>query len=116
MIDQISLDLHWHGDGFSVPDLTEFDPRSIDGTLVWMERDFDLPLQDVCITYELHIDAAPVGTHLMINGRDFGEIETPFVFDVTDCVTLEENRIALRVMHGASGRFGAVSMVAIPCE
>ena len=127
MISEIALNAHWHGinadrlpdegiNGFSVPDLAAFDPRLIDGKLVWLEREFDLPLQDVCITYELHVDAAPVGTHLTINGRDFGEIETPFVFDVTDMVTLEDNRIAFRVMHGASGRFGAVSMVAIPCE
>ncbi len=127
MISEIALNAHWYGssadrlpdeliNGFSVPNLAAFDPRRIDGKLVWLEREFDLPLQDVCISYELQIDAAPVGTQLTINGRDFGEIETPFVFDVTDMVTLEDNRIAFRVMHGASGRFGAVSMMAIPCE
>ncbi len=116
MISEISLDLHWYGDDFSISELAAFDPRGIDGKLVWLEREFDLPLQDVCISYELYVNAAPAGTHLTINGRDFGEIETPFVFDVTDFVTLEQNRIAFRVMHGASGRFGAVRLVAIPCE
>ncbi len=127
MIAEIALNTHWYGiradrlpdeaiGGFSVPELAAFDPRKIEGKLVWLEREFDLPLQDVCITYELHVDAVPVGTHLTINGRDFGEIETSIAFDVTDFVTLDGNQIAFRVMHGASGRFGAVSMVAIPCE
>ncbi len=127
MISEISLNAHWHGilaervpdeliDGFSVPELTTFDARRIAGKLAWLERDFDLPLQDLCITYDLHIDAVPAGTHLVLNGRDFGEIETPFAFDVTDLVALEDNRLVFRVMHDAAGQFGVITLTAIPCE
>lgn len=127
MIDTISLNYHWHGvvadrlpdepiDGFSVPDLAAFDARRIDGKMVWLERVFDLPLQEVCIGYTLHVESAPIGTHLILNGRSFGEIETAFAFDVTDFVALEDNRLVFRVMRGATGQFGGVYLSAAPCE
>ena len=123
MIDAISLDAHWRvhypnrpTDSLSVTSLAKFDARRIDGTLAWLEREFDLPMQDECINYRLQIDAVPVGTHLRLNGRDFGELTEPLSLDVTDMVALEDNRIAFRVSHNAAGAFGAVRLIAIPCE
>lgn len=125
MIDTISLDAHWRASAFSrqtdaaaftVPSLAAFDTRHIDGKLAWLEREFDLPVQDECVNYRLQIDSVPVGTHLTLNGRDFGELVEPLSFDVTDLVALEDNAIAFRVSHNAAGRFGAVQLIAIPCD
>lgn len=123
----ISLDSHWRCafteqlpeggiDGFDVESLVGFDPRAIEGRFAWLERAFDLPMPDECINYRLEIDYAPRDTHLFINGRALGEIATPFHFDVTDFVALEDNRIVLRVAHNAFGGFGPMWLVAIPCE
>lgn len=127
MIDTISLDAHWRAiylrhpldrptEGSSVASLAKFDARQVEGTTVWLEREFDLPVQDACINYLLQIDAVPVGTHLRLNGRDLGELTEALSLDVTDMVALEDNRIAFRVSHNAAGAFGAVRLVAVPCE
>ncbi len=127
MIETIDLNAHWRCvyaeqlpdggiDGFDVAALTTFDPRAIEGKFAWLERDFDLPVQDVCVNYQLQIDDAPHDTHLFINGRAFGEVATPFTFDVTDVVALEDNRIVFRVAHNAFGGFGPVRLEAVPCE
>ena len=124
MISEISLDSHWRCDnlegdpdnGIDVPLLAAFDARQIESDLARLERYFDLPMQDVCINYDLRIDSVPVGTHLTLNGRDLGEISVPLVLDVTDTVTLEDNTIAFRVVRGAAGAFGSVRLTAVPCE
>ncbi len=123
MIPEISLNTHWRqtsapdaDDGSDVPLLAQFEPRRIKGKMAWLEREFDLPMQDVCINYLLRIDAVAQGTHLSINGRDFGEIAAPLEIDVTDNVALEDNKIVLRVLHNAFGAFGTVQLIAVPCE
>lgn len=123
----ISLDAHWHTlylrhpldrptDGASVPSLLKFDARQVEGTTAWLEREFDLPMQEECVNYLLQIESVPVGTHLTLNGRDFGELTEALSVDVTDMVALEDNEIAFRVSHNAAGAFGAVRLVAVPCE
>ena len=127
MINEIALDTLWRCgyfdaapapriDGFSLARLANFDPRQIDGKLAWLEHAFDLPMQDECVNYHLVISALPVGTQLFLNGRDYGEISTPFTADVTDTVFLEDNLIAFRVFRDSAGAFGAVKLVAIPCD
>ncbi len=127
MIDSISLDTLWRVDyldaapegridGFSLPLLADFHPRQIERKLAWLEHAFDLPDQDVCINYHLSISALPRGTQLILNGRDFGEIPAPLTLDVTDFVFLEDNLIAFRVFRNASGAFGSVRLLAIPCD
>src|SRR5579871_6599873 len=100
MIPEIPLNTHWRqnsapdtDDGFDVPLLSNFESRRIQGKMAWLERAFDLPIQDVCINYLLRIDAVAQGTHLSINWRDFGEISAPLEIDVTDNVALENNTI-----------------------
>lgn len=126
MIDAISLDTHWRCeyldsvpdgqiDGFDIPSLAKFEPRRIPSKLAWLERYFDLPMQDECINYTLTIDSAPVGTHLTLNGRELGEIVAPLALDVTDLVALEDNVMALRVPHNAFGAFSVMRLTVIPC-
>ncbi len=123
MIETISLDANWrcgNGDpdvetaGFDVPSLAAFDLHPANGSRAWLKHRFDLPLQDVCITYTLNIDALPPKTRLSINGHDFGEIVTPFSQDVTEAVFLENNQMILRV--STTGAFGVVRLIAIPCD
>lgn len=127
MIDTISLDSHWRCDtlegdpderiaGFDVALLSAFDPGRIGAGTAWLEKPFDLPMQDVCINYLLKIEAAPAATRLYLNGRDFGVIDTPLQLDVTDTVALEGNVIAFRVGASDGQRFGLVRLVAIPCK
>ena len=131
MIDAISLDAHWlceyfedapdeveFATGIDVPTLMgwTFDSRRTGGWAAWLEKRFDLPLQDLCVNYDLSIEAAPPGTRLYINGRDFGVITTPLQIDVTDTVALEDNVVALRVVGGSDATFGSSRLIAVPCE
>jgi hypothetical protein len=126
------LDRHWSCDYFEVePDLYEFQDYRVSLTSLqdwqferrfpeswaaWLERRFDLHPIDTCVHYVLSIDAAPEGTALSVNGRQFGAISAPCRIDITDFVTLDENRIAFRVHSGSTGRFGTVRLTAVPCE
>ncbi len=106
-------------DGFDVPVLQAwaFDRRMTEGWVAWLQRTFDVPpIEDVCVNFVLHIKSAPPGTHLIINGRDFGAVPMPFSFDVTDYITLEDNIIAFRVPCEAGGGFGDVRLRVVPCE
>jgi hypothetical protein len=127
MMETISLDPHWRCNAFdhrldppnsvrTVASLAVFDTRTIGGQQALLEREFDLPAQDECVNYLLEIDTVPVGTHFTLNGRDFGELTEPLSLDVTDLVALEDNRIAFRVPHNAAGHFGAVRLIAVPCD
>ncbi len=127
MIDAISLDTNWRCDtlegdpderigGFEVPSLADFEVERVGGKTAWLEKRFDLPVQDVCINYTLEIETAPRDVWLYINGRDLGRIRGPLRFDVTDMVALEDNVIAFRIVDQTEGGFGAVRLIAVPCE
>ena len=107
--------------GQFVPSLRRFVPgrRYGAGWTAWLTRTFDVPpMLDVCLRFDLHISAAPSTIMLYLNGRRMGEVDgrQPFVFDVTDFITLEDNQIALRVDCASEGVFGAVSVKAEPCN
>ncbi len=104
-------------DSHPIPSLTawRFDARMVEGWSAYLQRRFDLPLQDVCVNYTLHIDALPAPTTLYLNGRDFGVIDAPFSADVTDFIALDDNRIAFRVPCDAVGGFGRARLIAVPC-
>lgn len=93
-----------------------FDARMVEGWSAYLHRTFDLPLQDECINYILHIDRLPASAHLYLNGRDFGDLTAPLTIDVTDFIALEDNRIAFRVSCDAVGGFGRVRLIAVPCD
>jgi hypothetical protein len=99
----------------SLPDW-RFSGRYPEGWAAWLERRFDLQPTDMCVRYTLRIEATPDGAALSVNGRQFGVIDAPCSVDVTDYVTLDENRIAFRVLSGANGAFGALRLTAVPCE
>lgn len=127
----LTLDTDWTCDYFEVdPDLYEFqdyaaalprlgdwrfDRRYPDGWAVWLERRFTLHPTSECVRYELSITAAPSGAQLSMNGKAYGSVSAPTTYDVTDDVTLDENRIAFRVESGAEGGFGEIRLRAIAC-
>lgn len=130
-IPDISLDDHWALDYFEdIPTLYEFmethrlpslakwrfDKTRAENWIAWLQREFDLPLRDVCVTYTLCIDSAPDETRFYLNGRDFGVITTPLRLDVTDFVTLEANIIAFRVPCDMRGSFSDLRLTAFPCN
>src|SRR5690554_4775809 len=56
-----------------------------------LRRTFDLqPIGEVCLRFLLHIESAPGGTAVSVNGYDAGVTihGQPFVADVTDSLTL----------------------------
>jgi hypothetical protein len=129
-IPDISLDDGWTCDYFEdIPTLYEFmetypveslarwrfDRMRAENWIAWLEKKFDLPMRDVCVTYWLTIDSAPDETRFYLNGREFGVIETPLRLDVTDFVTLEANTIAFRVPCGMRGSFSDIRLTAFPC-
>lgn len=95
-----------------------FDKRCGEGWLAWLQKQFDLPVMNniACINYVLQIDSVPYGAILVINGREFGAISTPFEMDVTDFIALEDNRMAFRVPCTTEGGFQGIRLVAVPCE
>lgn len=103
----------------SVPSLANwaFDRRRTEGWLAWLQKKFDLPVMNnvECMNYVLEIDYVPYGAALVINGREFGAVQTPFRMDVTDFIALEDNRIAFRVAN-TEGAFQGIRLVAVPCE
>lgn len=106
--------------GQPVPSLRAFSysGRVDDSWLAWLTRTFDVPpILDVCLRFDLHITAAPGDIVLYMNGQRLGEVEgrEPFVLDVTDFITLEDNQIALRVDCAQGGAFGEVVLKAEPC-
>ena len=95
-----------------------FDRRLSDGWAAWLQRRFDLPMLNhiACVNYVLQIDDAPYGAILDINGREFGQVQTPFTMDVTDFIALEDNTIGFRVPCHATGQFQGIRLVAVACE
>jgi hypothetical protein len=91
------------------------DPKN--GECLHLSQTFDLdPIGEVCLRFFLHIDSAPDGTAVAMNRWHVGITQTgqPFIADVTDYVTLEENVMLLTVNQ--PGQFGAVWLESVPCE
>lgn len=94
-----------------------FDKRMNENWAAWIWRTFDLPpMDDICLNYVLSISQTPDRVELHLNGRNLGMISAPLEIDVTDMVTLDENRIAFRVPCDAEGQFGDIRLRAVPCR
>ncbi|MBZ0290607.1 MAG: hypothetical protein K8I30_23485 [Anaerolineae bacterium] len=107
--------------------MTTFDPISLDllpvtshvqsGGSIHLQCTFDLdPIGEVCLRFVLHIDAAPVGTTVDLNRwhMSITPENQPFIADVTDFVTLEDNVLLLQLRE--TGMVGAVWLERVPCE
>ena len=101
-----------------LPQLADY-PRdliAVSGTLN-LRRTFDLePIGDVCLRFHLHLDRAPIGTKVFMNGWHLGTLQStePLQADITDYVSLEDNFVLLKLTH--SGDLHGLSIQAIPCE
>ena len=94
---------------------SQADPKN--GETLHQSQPFDIePIGEVCLRFFLHIDSAPDGTLITLNRWQVGifQIGQPFIADVTDYVTLEDNVLLLKVNQ--SGSFGAIWLECIPCE
>ncbi|MFN8378139.1 MAG: hypothetical protein U0452_05660 [Anaerolineae bacterium] len=88
------------------------------GRMAWLSRTFDVPpILDQCLRFDLHITAAPGRVVLTVNGQMRVAVDgtRPFVFDVTDFITLEDNILTLQVDCAGAGSFGDVFLKAEPC-
>jgi hypothetical protein len=82
-----------------------------------LRHTFDLePITDVCVRYVLHVEAAPEGTTVFINGWHVGTAQAgkALVSDVTDYVTLEGNVLLLKISK--KGELRRLWLQAVPCE
>jgi hypothetical protein len=111
----ISLDNHWQlnteRDSFSLSDWL------LQHGMVELRRMFDLePIGEVCLRFYLHVDAAPGGTAVSMNGHEVGTVQAgqSFAADVTDDLTLENNLLLLKVSQ--RGVFASVWLERIPCD
>lgn len=111
MLDPISLDDHWlcgyaavppvEGIVNPVPSLAawSFDTTDSENNVAWLKRTFTLETVDFCVNYLLHLDSAPAGTVIYINGEVIGEYLSPLpeygplALDVTMVVALDDNEI-----------------------
>ncbi len=100
-----------------LPQLADY-PRdliAVSGTLN-LRHTFDLePIGDVCLRFHLHLDCAPIGTQVYVNGWHLGTLQSaePLHADVTDYVSLEDNFVLLKLTH--SGELHGVSIQPVPC-
>lgn len=85
--------------------------------MIYLRRTFDLePIEDVCLRFILHVETAPEGTAVYINGWHAGTVQAgaALVSDVTDYVTLEDNVLLLKVSR--RGEFGGLWLQPLPCD
>jgi len=88
-----------------------------EGESVRLERKFSLePMDEICVSYFLHVLEAPLTAQITINGRVLAAYVKPFEMDVTDYVWLEDNVIAIYVSGAAPGKFGDVYLQPVPCD
>ncbi|MBI1281296.1 MAG: hypothetical protein GC179_24425 [Anaerolineaceae bacterium] len=101
-----------------LPQLADY-PRdliAVSGTLN-LRHTFDLePIGDVCLRFALHLDRAPVGTQVYVNGWHLGTLQSsePLNADITDYVSLEDNLVLVKLTH--SGELRGLSIEPVPCE
>jgi hypothetical protein len=101
-----------------LPTLADY-PREVVSfyRLLHVQRCFDLqPIDDLCVRYHLHLDHAPDGTQVYINGWHAGTVQSgkSLISDVTDFVTLEANLLLLKINR--EGDLRGVSLRPVPCE
>lgn len=107
--------------------MTTFDPILLDingvhehpeiGEPIRLQHTFDLePIREICLRFVLHIDSAPRGTIVEMNRWQVGATQAgqPFITEVTDYVTLENNVLLLQVNQ--PGEFGGIWLERVPCE
>jgi hypothetical protein len=84
--------------------------------VVQIKREFDLePIGELCLRFLLHLDQAPAGTQVYVNGWHAGTTEAgkALITDVTDTITLEANLLHLKLSR--RGALGGLRLAAVPC-
>lgn len=88
---------------------------STDDTWVW--RTFSLEPTEFCVRYFLQLDSMPAYTTIEINGHIIVSTVTThsLTVDVTDYVTLEENKLAFKLVQ-LGVPLGKVRLLPISCD
>jgi hypothetical protein len=107
--------------------MKNFDPIPLDvnpsnvpiknGESVQLRHTFDLePISEICLRFYLHIDSSPDGTIVHLNRWQVGPTQSdqPFIADVTDYVSLEDNLLLLDI--NTTGTLGNIWLERVPCE
>ena len=85
--------------------------------ILHLSHSFDLePITDICLCIMLHVDAAPEGTTVYVNGWHVGTLEAgkSLVSDVTNYVSLDGNQILLKLSK--KGDLHGVRIQPVPCK
>ena len=98
--------------------LTEMELALSGDKTVWLRKDFWLHPLDVCVRYHLTIELPSLPLDVYVNGHVAGSCAASSEVDVTDYVTLDRNRLALKVVTVGSGSLLLKRIVlrAVPCE
>lgn len=87
----------------------------------WFRRTLVLEPTETCVNYILHISKVPETVLVYINGKLAGEAQGNKAFknDVTPCVALGENTIAMKLIsesNTSGGGFGEIRLQPVACE
>ncbi|MEM6528718.1 MAG: hypothetical protein AAF653_10515 [Chloroflexota bacterium] len=89
------------------------------GFYAYLQHRFDLEPAEMCVRYELQIENAPPTTKVYVNDNLIAESAGEILrLDITDYVSLDKNRLSLRVdcVADREHQFEAVYLVQIPCD
>jgi hypothetical protein len=132
----VSLDDQWTCDYFElnpllfefatsepVPSLAawSFDKRRVQEWAAWLRRSLQIAPMEFCQRYHVLIDQAPPNCKLYVNNQliavyTVGDDDPPFDLDITDYLTLGENKLECRVECDAGGKFEGVWLQSVPCS
>lgn len=80
-------------------------------------RVFALQPLDYCARYVLHVEASAVQVRVRLRDEDVASRAAPLQADVTDFLSLDDNRLELWVTGNAAGAGpGDVWLEAVPCD
>lgn len=119
---RISLDTGWYyastadfADALPVPVLSNLAGNSHQTT--YLKCSFNLETTDYCVNYILHMETAPAGLHLSINGQPLPiDSGPPYRVDVTLLVRLDDNEMVIQIPPRASGSVVGLALEPLPCD
>ena len=87
----------------------------------WFKRSVLIEPTNTCVEYFLCVENVPEVTSVYVNGKQIAEVQanSSCRLNVTHCVALGVNEVALKVMcksHTPGGIFGSMFLESVPCD